>query len=206
MQGEHDVHLRDGSPHHQRRLSRLLAAGVSLHPRPRMVRRHRRERHAREESRVGAGRSRLRDLALRLRLLPQLPEGPLQPVPELRPRGSRAPAVRPSHARRVCGVRARFGQEFDPRARRFRSGARRLRRSAQHRAVHGEAQPAAAGRRSARDGRRPSRPDGDPRRQGARRGPHHRRRFRRAPRAGEVARRDPDRLSNQATSSIRSAS
>ena len=59
-----------------------------------------------------------------------------------------------------------------------------VRRSAEHRALHGEAQPAAAGRRPAGDGHRPAGADGDPRRQGARRRPHHRRRLGRAARAG----------------------
>ncbi len=72
----------------------------------------------------------------------------------------------------------------------FDLGAVGVRRSAEHRALHRQAQPAAAGRRSAGDGHRPAGADGDPGRQGARRRPHPRRRLGRAARARREARRD----------------
>ena len=119
---------------------------------------------------------------------------------------SRPPAVRPHHAGRVRRVREGVGQEPGARAGRLRSRAVGVRRSAEHRALHGEAQPAAAGRRPAGDGHRTAGADGDSRRQGARRRPHHRRRLGRAARAGREARRDSDRLSPGQRRRARSAS
>ena len=173
----------------------LLAAGVPVHPRPRMVGGGRRDRHAREERSAGrpaiaSAPSRTAAAAycrncLRGRYNLCLNYG--QPEAGHRQYGHITPGAYADYVKASVKslVRVPDGFDLEPVG---------VRRSAEHRALHRQAQPPAAGRRSAGDGHRPAGADGDPRRQGARRRPHPRRRLGRAPRARRDARRDPDRL------------
>ena len=74
--GARDVHLRHRRAPDPRPLPRLLAAGLPVHPRPRVGRRDRRPRRRRGGLRLGGGRPRRRHQPQRLRGLPEVRRGP----------------------------------------------------------------------------------------------------------------------------------
>ena len=102
------VDLRHRCPPHPRRLPGLLAAVLPVHPRARVGRRDRRARAGRRALRLEGRRPGRRHLARRLRRLPEVRRGPLQPLRELR--AARPPQAvrpqRPGRRRRRTSCRA----------------------------------------------------------------------------------------------------
>ena len=181
-----DRHLRHRPAHHPGPLPGLLAAGLAADPRARVVRRGGRARAGRGRLRLGDRHARGGHLARRLRVLPQVRRGPVQPLRAVR-RPARPQAVRAQRRRRLRRVRRPLDQERVPGSgRALRRGGGDARPGG-HRAAHGQARRPRAGRhggggRAGRDG-----PAGRRVRAGDRRGARDRGRSRCA--AGEGARR-----------------
>ncbi len=111
------VDLRHRRPPHPGRLPGLLAARVPVHPGPRVGGRDRGARAGRGALRLEGRRPGRRHVPRRLRRVPEVRRGPLQPVRELR-QARAPPAVRPQRPGRRRDVRRPRRQGDLPAARR----------------------------------------------------------------------------------------